>query len=596
MFQLVDFKSREKVSPHNFVFTGKNGPWEVEMDLKKVLTKLNLDYFRKSPPYVSKYLPFLPIENYKSFVSLGEGGTPLIRSTKLEKKLGIELYFKLETQNPTGSFKDRGSAVEISFAKEIGAKGIVLASTGNMAASCSCYAANAGIPCFIFVPEGTPPSKLAQVISYGGHIVQVKGNYGDASNMAEEVARKLNFYLAGDYALRVEGHKTAAFELIDQLFFEAPDYVIVPMGCGTNIASYQKGFREYLSLGFIEKLPKLIGAQAKGACPIINSVNKKLKNFTALKQIDTQASAIAINNPLDGIKALDAIYSSNGSGFAVTDNEMLAAQHLLAKEEGQFVELSSAATFAALIKLAKKHTLQGKKVICILTGSGLKDPSPILKVALKPPTIYPKINEFLTLYKNSFYKSEKISLVDRHQTIFSKQPTLKEIEKKIKKYFHAKYDNLTFAKIKSSVSSSLKKGRKVNFADFQDIVQDALKTITTRAHEVFQILDFEVTARMDKSSFANVSIKVNKKIYYASSSGVGPFDAIIKAIAQALPKKLNFELTSYKVESRGQGSDALSYVNLEIRQNGIPSEGTGASPDTIQASVLAFEDAYNELL
>lgn len=596
MFELVEFKSRKKVKPKNFIFTGINTPWEVVMDLKNVLSKLNLDYFRKSPAYVSKYLPFLPIKNYKSFISLGEGGTPLIRSTKIEKKLGIELYFKLESQNPTGSFKDRGSAVEVSFAKEIGAKAIVLASTGNMAASCSCYAANAGIPCFVFVPEGTPPSKLAQVISYGGNVVQIKGSYGDASRMAEEVARKLNFYLAGDYAFRVEGHKTAAFELIDQLFYKNPDYVIVPMGCGTNIASYQKGFKEYQTLGFIKNLPKLIGVQATGASSIINAFNKKKKDITPLDQINTQASAIAINKPLDGIKALDAINQSKGLGFAVTDNEMLEAQHLLAKEEGQFVELASAATFAALIKLAKKNNLKGKRVVCILTGSGLKDPNPILKVALKPPTIYPKIAEFLTLYNNSFFKSEKISLIDQQQIVFSKKANIKEIEKQAKKYFKAKYDKATLIKIKDSIGSSLTKGKKISFADFQDIIQDALETITSRAHEVFSVLDFDVSTGLDKIPFANVSVKVNNKEYSASSSGVGPIDAIIKAISKALPKKLSFELSSYKVEARGHGSDALVYVDLGIKRNGAPSVGTATSPDIIQASIVAFEDAYNELL
>lgn len=390
---------KKTVKTKNFVFTGKKNPWEVVMDLDVVKSKLNLEYFHKSPAFLSKYLAFLPIRNYKTFISLGEGGTPLIKSTKISKKLGIDLYFKLEAQNPTSSFKDRGSAVEISFAREIGAKGIALASTGNMAASCACYAANAEIPCYVFIPEGTPTSKLAQVIVYGANVIQVRGNYSDATYMAEKVARKFNFYLAGDYAFRVEGHKTAAFELIDQLYPEAPDYVIIPMGCGTNIASYLKGFNEYKELGFIKKIPKLVGIQSTGASPIINSVKKRKKNFNSLKEIKTLASAIAINSPLDGIKALDAIYKSKGTGFAIPDKEMIEAQYLLAKEEGQFAELASAGTIAALLKLAKKTNIKGKRVVCILTGSGLKDPNPTLSAAITPPVISPRLDEFLKLYK-----------------------------------------------------------------------------------------------------------------------------------------------------------------------------------------------------
>lgn len=401
MYKIVDFKTKACVNPLNYVFTGPQGPWEVEMDLEEISTRINFEYFKKCPPYVSKYLPLLPVKNFSSFVSLGEGASPLIRSNTLGADLNVDLFFKLEAQNPTGSFKDRGSAVELTLAKELAVPAIVLASTGNMAASCSCYAAKAGIPCYVFVPEGTPPSKLAQVISYGGRIVQVEGTYGDAARLAQAVAEELGFYLAGDYAFRVEGGKTAAFELLDQLFFRVPDYVVVPMGCGTNIASYAKGFAEYLKLGFIRRLPKLIGVQASGANPIVKSFEQGSAEIEECKVSTSVASAIAIGSPLDGVKALQAIYDTSGVAVDVSDSEMLECQYSLGAKEGLFVETSCAACLAGLKKIAEKTDLRDKTVVAVLTGSGLKDPGPILALAGKPPLIPASVDKFLELYRNS---------------------------------------------------------------------------------------------------------------------------------------------------------------------------------------------------
>jgi len=593
MYHLVDFLTKERVKPTNLVFTGEKMPWEVVMDLGEIRSKLNTEYFRKSPPFVSKYLPFLPVRDYSSFVSLGEGATPLIPSSKIGKELGIDLYFKLESQNPTGSFKDRGSAVELTIAKELNVPAIVVASTGNMAASCSCYAAHAQIPCFVFVPEGTPPSKLAQVISYGGRIVQVKGGYSDASDMARKVAEHLNFYLAGDYAFRVEGHKTAAFELIDQLFFQVPDYVVVPMGCGTNMASYAKGFREYHDLKFIDRIPTLIGVQASGACPIINAFNKKTYDIEAVSKVESIASAIAINSPLDGVKALEAMYGTNGSGYAVSDQEMLAAQYRLSKEEGLFVETSCAASIATVFKMAERGSLAGKRVVCILTGSGLKDPSPILKVAIKPPTILPKIEEFMALYENSFFEGKAICLVEREEVIFAKEPSISDIRTRAREYFNASYDDTFVGRIRDFIAKFLKKGKPITFADFQDIIQDAMESLQDKAAEVFRVKDFEVTTGKDRKSKAKVKVLVHADLREAEAEGVGPVDAVINSLRVAGGTDITFALSNYKVDIRSQGTDAVVYVELSLKKDGTVSAGSGTSPDIIQASIEAFEEAYN---
>ncbi len=359
-----------------------------------------------------KYFPFLPTQDDSRFVTLSEGITPLLKSKSIGKRLGVKLYFKYEAVNPTGSFKDRGSAIEVTVAKELGAKAIIVASTGNMAASCACYAAAADIPCFVFVPEGTPVAKLAQVISYGGKIVQVKGTYSDAAHLAKNIARKLGFYLAGDYAFRTEGQKTAAYEIIEQLLYHVPDMVVVPMGVGTNIAAYGKGFLEYKELGFIENIPQLVGVEAEGANAIVRSFRKKTTDITALKTADTIASAIAVDYPWDGIKALDVIRKSGGQAVSVSDTTIVEAQYMLAREEGLFVESSAASSLSALFEIAKKQDIKGKKIVCVLTGNGLKDPMPIIKAALKPPTINPDAHSFLELYNNKFFDRDTINFND----------------------------------------------------------------------------------------------------------------------------------------------------------------------------------------
>ncbi len=593
MYLIRDFASKKKVSPSNFVFTGNEGPWEVIMDLDEIRTKINTDYFRKAPPFASKYLPFMPIKDYGNFVSLQEGATPLIQSKSLGKRLAMDLWFKLEPQNPTGSFKDRGSAVDLTMARELGAKAIVVASTGNMAASCSCYAASAQIPCFVFVPEGTPPSKLSQVIAFGGKIVQVKGTYNDAATLAQRVAEELGFYLAGDYAFRVEGAKTAAFEIIDQLFFQPPDAVVIPMGCGTNLTACGKGFREYRDLGLIERLPRLIGVQAAGADSVIRSFEKSTLKIEPLRSIDTIATAIAVSNPLDGSKALAEIYESEGEALRVTDREMLEAQYELSKDEGHFVECSCAASIAALIKLANGGSLAGKRVVCILTGDGLKDPNTILRMAIKPPTIYPEVKEFLSLYKNSFFEGRSVAFFEKNEVVFERSPTEAQLKEKILHYFKASYSEFHLQKMSEIVNRFLLKGKPITFADLQDIVQDALEKVEQKSSEAFLVEDFEIRTGKDTVAEAKVLVRVNGLKKEARATGVGPVDAVINALKAAVGESVVFSLVSYRVGIRSEGTDAVTTVELKLSKEGVVSVGTGASPDIIQASIEAFDVAYN---
>lgn len=593
MYKLIDFKTKKEVASKNLVFTGERGPWEVRMDIAEIKKTINQTYFRSTPPSNAKYLSFMPIKNHDKFVTLSEGGTPLIPSRKIGRSLGIDLYFKYEAQNPTGAFKDRGSAVEATIAKELGAKAIIVASTGNMAASCACYAAAANIPCFVIVPEGTPSAKLAQVISYGGKIVQVKGTYNDAVKVAKDAAENLGFYLAGDYAFRVEGQKTAAFEICDQLFFDTPDYVIVPMGCGTNITSYGKGFREYSELGFIKKLPRLIGVQAEGASAVVNAFKRGKKDVESLSSLNTIASAIAVNYPLDGARALYEISTSHGEAYTVNDQEMLEAQYNLAKEEGLYVEVSSASSLAILYKLFKQKKLFGKKVVCVLTGNGLKDSTPILKIAIKPPTIYPDIKDFLTLYKNSFFEGKSVTFTDKNTVLFSTTVDIKTIKMNALKYFNVNLSEQYIHAMHEKIREFLKKGKAVTFSDFQDILQDSLEQPGDLKEKIFKVLYFTVTTSMDKKPHATVSIELNGEVLSNSADGTGPVDAVISALRKAAGSAMEFTLNDYNVDIRASGTDAVVHAEIKLSQSGMISLGQGVSPDIIQASIEAFENAYN---
>ena len=597
MYQLQEYLTKQKVNPNGFVFTGDpTTPWEVSMDLEEVRRKLNLPYFRETPPSISKYLPFMPIEKYSEFVSLKEGATPLLKSQHIGHRLGIDLYFKLESQNPTGSFKDRGSALELSVAKEMNVAGICVASTGNMAASCACYAASAGIPCYVFIPEGTPASKLAQTISYGGKILQVKGTYNDAAKLAEKVAGELGFYLAGDYAFRIEGAKTAAFEVIDQLFFQTPDKVICPMGCGTNIASYAKGFAEYQFLGLIDRLPQLIGAQADGAASIVKSFEKHSMNIDPLLSLHTIASAIAVTYPLDGVKALDGIYKSEGCAVSVSDNEILESQHEMARCEGIFVEPSSATALAVLKKLAKTQDIRGQKIVCVLTGDGLKDTAPILKVAIKPPVIEPTVKDFLTLYDNKYFSGSTISIVEQDEVLFVATPTIAECKQSVTTFFGTTFSDEKIALLCETIAAFLQKGKSVTRTDLQDIIQDALKSSRDKKERYFKVEDFSVVTAKDKKPTATVEISMGTTRYSASGEGVGPVDAVINALRRACKDEMPFALEAYSVEIRSQGTDAVVSAEMTLTSQDKNAIGQAASPDVIQASIMAFERAYNGLI
>ena len=331
---------------------------------------------------LERYSEFLPITPQTPIITLGEGDTPLVRSQQIEKEFGCELYFKLEGCNPTGSFKDRGMVVAVAKAVEEGSKAIICASTGNTSASAAAFGARFGLQTIVIIPEGKiAQGKLAQALIYGAKIIAIDGNFDQALNIVRTLTQKHPITLVNSLnPNRIEGQKTAAFEIIDALG-EAPDYLFIPVGNAGNITAYWKGFVEYHQAGRSTKRPRMMGFQAEGASPIVQG--------KVFEHPETVATAIRIGNPASWKGATTARDESGGVIDSVTDEEILSAYRLLAREEGIFGEPASPASVAGLFKVARGGiSLKGKIVVAIITGTGLKDPDTAINYA-QPPVALP---------------------------------------------------------------------------------------------------------------------------------------------------------------------------------------------------------------
>ena len=327
---------------------------------------------------LNRYSDFLPVTPATPLITLGEGDTPLVKSRILEKELGCgELYFKLEGCNPTGSFKDRGMVVAVAKAVENGSQSIICASTGNTSASAAAYGARFGLKTIVIIPKGKiAMGKLAQALVYGAQIIDIRGNFDQALQIVRALTQKYPVTLVNSLNPdRIEGQKTAAFEIIDDLG-DAPDYLFIPVGNAGNITAYWKGFVEYHRTGKASHTPKMMGFQAAGAAPIM--LDK------VVKQPKTIATAIRVGNPASWQKAIAARDESGGIIDCVSDDEIMNAYRMAAVKEGIFGEPASAASLAGLIKMARKENFSGKRVVCIVTGTGLKDPGVPARFAQAP--------------------------------------------------------------------------------------------------------------------------------------------------------------------------------------------------------------------
>ena len=326
-----------------------------------------------------EYKSYLPITNKTPLITLNEGNTPLIKAEKIGEKLGgIELYFKYDGLNPTGSFKDRGMVMAVAKALEEGSKAIMCASTGNTSASAAAYAARSNIQCIVLIPDGNIAlGKLAQALMYGAKVIAINGNFDDALKSVIDITNNYPITLVNSInPYRLQGQKTSAFEICDTLG-KAPDYLAIPVGNAGNISAYWMGFKEYKEKNIVSNLPKMIGFEAEGSAAIVK--NKIIENPQTL------ATAIKIGNPASWKLAVNAANESKGFIDSVTDDEILEAYSMLAKEEGIFAEPASAASLAGIIKTYKAGKLKkGDIVVSVLTGNGLKDPDNAIKISNSP--------------------------------------------------------------------------------------------------------------------------------------------------------------------------------------------------------------------
>ncbi len=347
------------------------------------------------PGVIRYYWDLLPVKKQECIITLHEGNTPLLRCRNLERAINpdIELYLKLEGLNPTCSFKDRGMTVAMTKAVEEGSRAVICASTGNTSASAAAYAARAGLKAYVIIPQGSISlGKLSQAMIHGAKVIEIAGNFDTALSLVREAARQYPVTLVNSLnPYRIEGQKTAAFEICDHLG-AAPDYHFLPVGNAGNITAYWKGYKEYRDIGRLSSLPKMMGFQAAGAAPIVLG--------KVVEKPETIATAIRIGNPASWQGAVAARDESAGLIESVTDDEILAAYKLLAGSEGILAEPASAISVAGVIKKQKQRIFhKGDVVVCTLTGHGLKDPDTAIRQSAQPIRIAADLNRLKELFE-----------------------------------------------------------------------------------------------------------------------------------------------------------------------------------------------------
>lgn len=376
---------------------GIDGILDVVLDYPAIKKQMTHAYFKNSKNYsLWRYLPAIPLENEAGIQPLQVGWTPLYQTDKFQKETGLgSLLIKDDARNPTASLKDRASAVGVAKAVELGRGIICAASTGNAASSLSGFAASAGIPTYIFVPKTAPEAKVTQLLIYGSNVFLVDGTYDEAVELCFRAADEYGWYnrSCAINPYLVEGKKTVAYEIAEQMNWEVPDVVVVAVGDGCSIGGVWKGFLECYKLGLTHRVPKIVGVQAAKSNPVTRAFNKKTYDFDYEKP-ETIADSISVGIPRNGIKALNAVNESGGWMVDVTDEEILDAMKLLAQRTGVFGEPAGVTGFAGILKMHALNQLKGdESVACIVSGSGLKDIKSAALAAGRAYTIEPSMEE-----------------------------------------------------------------------------------------------------------------------------------------------------------------------------------------------------------
>lgn len=384
---------------YNCSHCGTEGTLDVIYDLELVKKELTKEYLNDNKNLnVWRYLPILPLEGLTGAAPLQIGWTPLYKSERLEELLNIKnVYVKDEGRNPTASFKDRATSVGVAKAIELKKEVMCAASTGNAASSLSGFAACMGIENYIFVPKSIPEAKLAQLLVFGSKVILVDGDYDTAFDFCLKAVDHFGWYnrSCAINPYLVEGKKTAAFEICEQLNFNVPDKVVMSVGDGCSISGVWKGFKEFYDLGLIEKLPVMVSVQAEGSNPVNRAFRNNKNEFDYICP-ETIADSISVGIPRNGYKALNALHESNGIAVDVSDEEILKAMTVLARHTGVFGEPAGVTAFAGLMKLAKSGVIgKDESVAFVVSGSGLKDVKSAQKAVSKPEKIKPEMDALI---------------------------------------------------------------------------------------------------------------------------------------------------------------------------------------------------------
>ncbi|MEW5995805.1 MAG: threonine synthase, partial [Candidatus Zixiibacteriota bacterium] len=368
-------------------------------DYAAIAEKVSRESIARGPPTIWRYKDLLPVENEKSIVDIGAGYTPLLKADNLAHELGLrEVYVKNDSVNPTFSFKDRPSSVAVSRTIEFGSPAVGAASTGNLSGAMAAHAAKARLPCFIFIPEGLETSKIAQTLAYGANVIQVAGTYDQANRLATEIAVSSNIAFANINVrpYYVEGSKTLAFEVCEQLGWKAPGHIIVPVASGALLHAALRGLNELKEVGLIDGWStRLSAAQPEGCSPVVQALLRGSNGIIPVEKPETICKSLAIGDPADGYYAIQAVRDTKGSGRAPSDEKIIEGIRLLARTEGVFTEPAGGTTVAALKQLVEDGEVdRDEQVVLYITGNGLKTQESIAPSLPKPFKIEPTLESF----------------------------------------------------------------------------------------------------------------------------------------------------------------------------------------------------------
>jgi threonine synthase len=527
---------------------------------------LTIDYEQRSPEI--QY----PLSSY-GHDPLRSGPTELRYLAKLSKLYNAEIWAKMELQNPSGCFKDRGSYVEVLKALELERDAICLASTGNMAASVAMYARYYEIPCYVFVPENTTEGKLAQASMFDATVLRIKGDFSVCEQLCKEFAKSGNYYLAGDYVFREEGQKSVSYEILEQQQHDF-DYVLIPVGCGTNFGAIHKGFKEAINSGVSAHIPSLVCVQPEKSSPVVEGIAKRQK--VVKDSVQTMATAVAAADPIDFHKVLRGIDETHGYACTATETEIIDSLREMALTEGIFTEPACALPLAALKGDPERYA--GKRCLLLLTGTGLKDTSVVVRNVLPSPVLPNDVHQVL-------------EYIDSGYTVLQSQ---------------------SFGKPRDTILTQVKfsADRQALFEEYLGRIGKKGKSLTVREREVLQTLvfnedislkfpllvtDYTILMRKNGLVSSTVTAVMNNVELITEHDGVGPLDSVLGAMDKLTTPLFPVTLTNHQLEILSPGTNALVVASVTLVHGQMEAEAKAASPDVIEAGLNAWVKAFSIL-